>query len=199
MLNLSRDEAEELIERALQSVAVKRLPDARIKLQDVVQTLVNQYVWPELDPNRAWERRESRRSIRYLTRKSDALLGQICEFKQHRDDPHDPLNPSEALVASSERRETENEFWILRIEKLRQLLTIDVQAGYRQFQEDYKLASSVVPSPNGRYGLLAVIEAYANWDRSYKGWTTYEMSDHLPIWIELEVDYSDDYLRRFTG
>ena len=25
------------------------------------------------------------------------------------------------------------------------------------------------------------------------------MSDHLPIWIELEVDYSDDYLRRFTG
>lgn len=42
-------------------------------------------------------------------------------------------------------------------------------------------------------------EPYANWDRSYKGWTTYEMSDHLPIWIELEVDYSDDYLRRFTG
>ena len=42
-------------------------------------------------------------------------------------------------------------------------------------------------------------EPYANWNRSYKGWTTYEMSDHLPIWIELEVDYSDDYLRRFTG
>ena len=38
---------------------------------------------------------------------------------------------------------------------------------------------------------------YANWSRSYKNWTTFEMSDHLPIWMELEVDYSDDYLRRF--
>jgi len=38
---------------------------------------------------------------------------------------------------------------------------------------------------------------YSNWSRSYKNWTTYEMSDHLPIWMELEVDYSDDYLRRF--
>ncbi len=40
-------------------------------------------------------------------------------------------------------------------------------------------------------------DPYANWAKSYKNWTTYEMSDHLPIWMELEVDYSDDYLRRF--
>jgi len=38
---------------------------------------------------------------------------------------------------------------------------------------------------------------YSDWSRSYKNWTTFEMSDHLPIWMELEVDYSDDYLRRF--
>ncbi|MFT5724796.1 MAG: endonuclease/exonuclease/phosphatase family metal-dependent hydrolase [Bacteroidia bacterium] len=31
----------------------------------------------------------------------------------------------------------------------------------------------------------------------YKSWTTFEMSDHLPIWVELEVDYSDDYLRKY--
>ena len=35
---------------------------------------------------------------------------------------------------------------------------------------------------------------YANWPSSYPGWTTHEMSDHLPIWIEIEVDYSDEYL-----
>ena len=40
-------------------------------------------------------------------------------------------------------------------------------------------------------------EPYKNWAKSYGGWTTYEMSDHLPIWIEIEIDYSDDYLRRF--
>jgi len=40
-------------------------------------------------------------------------------------------------------------------------------------------------------------DPYANWPKSYKNWTTFEMSDHLPIWMELEVDYSDDYLRRY--
>lgn len=38
---------------------------------------------------------------------------------------------------------------------------------------------------------------YVDWSKSYKNWTTFEMSDHLPIWMELEIDYSDDYLRRY--
>lgn len=38
---------------------------------------------------------------------------------------------------------------------------------------------------------------YKDWARSYRGWTTYEMSDHLPIWVEIEIDYSNDYLARF--
>lgn len=28
----------------------------------------------------------------------------------------------------------------------------------------------------------------------YKDWRTFQMSDHLPMWIELKIDYSDDYL-----
>ena len=35
---------------------------------------------------------------------------------------------------------------------------------------------------------------YADWDRSYRDWRTHEMSDHLPVWIELRVDYSNEYL-----
>lgn len=30
---------------------------------------------------------------------------------------------------------------------------------------------------------------------SYKTWRTYQMSDHLPMWIELKIDFSDDYLK----
>ena len=43
--------------------------------------------------------------------------------------------------------------------------------------------------------------AYPSWkEDNYKGgtynwWTTTEMSDHLPIWIELRTDYSDKYLK----
>jgi len=38
---------------------------------------------------------------------------------------------------------------------------------------------------------------YADFRKSYKRWNTEEMSDHLPVWVELETDYSDDYLMRF--
>jgi endonuclease/exonuclease/phosphatase family metal-dependent hydrolase len=41
-------------------------------------------------------------------------------------------------------------------------------------------------------------EPYANWASSYKDWRTHEMSDHLPVWIELEVDYSNEYLRQIA-
>jgi len=40
---------------------------------------------------------------------------------------------------------------------------------------------------------------YTNFQGDYQAKTTYEMSDHLPIWVEAEVDYSDDYLRQFVA
>jgi hypothetical protein len=27
-------------------------------------------------------------------------------------------------------------------------------------------------------------------------WRTHQMSDHLPMWVELKIDYSDEYLMR---
>ena len=30
-------------------------------------------------------------------------------------------------------------------------------------------------------------------------WRTFEMSDHLPLWVELKVDFSDQYLERVLG
>ena len=38
---------------------------------------------------------------------------------------------------------------------------------------------------------------YKDWKKAYEGWTTFEMSDHLPLWVELEIDYSEQYLRGF--
>lgn len=40
---------------------------------------------------------------------------------------------------------------------------------------------------------------YANWPREYPKWCTHEMSDHLPVWIEIEVDYSDEYLENIAA
>lgn len=40
---------------------------------------------------------------------------------------------------------------------------------------------------------------YANWTSSYRRWRTDEMSDHLPIWIEIRTDYTNRYLRDISA
>ena len=40
---------------------------------------------------------------------------------------------------------------------------------------------------------------YQDWAAKYHYWMTHQMSDHLPIWVELEIDYSDEYLERFLA
>ena len=40
---------------------------------------------------------------------------------------------------------------------------------------------------------------YEDFARSYNRWMSDEMSDHLPIWIELKTDYSNQYLERFLA
>lgn len=40
---------------------------------------------------------------------------------------------------------------------------------------------------------------YSDWEKAYRShFMTFEMSDHLPIWVEIETVYSDDYLEQFT-
>ena len=34
-------------------------------------------------------------------------------------------------------------------------------------------------------------EYYSN----YKNWATHQISDHLPLWLEMKIDYTDDYLQ----
>ncbi len=31
--------------------------------------------------------------------------------------------------------------------------------------------------------------------KNYKTWRTHQISDHLPLWVELKIDYSDEYLK----
>jgi hypothetical protein len=30
-------------------------------------------------------------------------------------------------------------------------------------------------------------------------WRTFQMSDHLPLWVELKTDFSDEYLTRLKN
>lgn len=36
-------------------------------------------------------------------------------------------------------------------------------------------------------------------EQRYRQWRTWQMSDHSPLWVEVETDFSDDYLERIAG
>jgi endonuclease/exonuclease/phosphatase family metal-dependent hydrolase len=60
------------------------------------------------------------------------------------------------------------------------------------------------PADKAHYKAISDAERdvpYADWDTAYQRYfSSYEMSDHLPIWVEIRTDYSDGYLRQFlTG
>ena len=41
--------------------------------------------------------------------------------------------------------------------------------------------------------------AYDTGKKTFREWRTYQMSDHLLMWVQLQVDSTDDYLRRITS
>jgi len=50
--------------------------------------------------------------------------------------------------------------------------------------------------------LTAAGESDASLEAYYEEWRTFQMSDHLPLWVELEIDFSDsylDYLDTYSG
>ena len=43
-------------------------------------------------------------------------------------------------------------------------------------------------------GLRAAGASDASLKKYYHKWRTFQMSDHLPLWVELEIDFSNEYL-----
>ena len=75
-------------------------------------------------------------------------------------------------------------------------------------KEDEKLGKSRLTLENNLKHYEDIVTAireenkkdpYKDWSKSYRRWTTDEMSDHLPIWVELEVDYSNEYLGKLLS
>lgn len=54
-----------------------------------------------------------------------------------------------------------------------------------------------VPQMGERYTTTTAGKPRANPSSYYRThWRTHQMSDHLPLWVELQIDFSDDHLKR---
>ncbi|MBK8904549.1 MAG: ATP-binding protein [Anaerolineaceae bacterium] len=158
LLNLPLDEAQQLMIEANKSTAIKSLPDNRIKLHDEVQRLVEEFVWPTLDPSGVWEIRDSQRAIKHLVRKSEGLLDEIVKKKAENQRGFDTAKPLEVFRKT---RAMEYQFWALRLQVLPRLLALNVLKGYEQFSDDFETARKEIGDTSSRFALLATISEYA--------------------------------------
>lgn len=65
-LNITEKDAKNLFEDAKLKTTIKILPDGRISLHDEIRTMVENYVWPYIDPDGDRQKRDSRIAIDYL-------------------------------------------------------------------------------------------------------------------------------------
>lgn len=59
---------------------------------------------------------------------------------------------------------------------------------FRDTKEDYETFAALAPK----------IKSAKNPANAYKMWRTYQMSDHMPLWMELRIDFTDDYLEEIA-
>lgn len=67
----------------------------------------------------------------------------------------------------------------------------------KKAKEDLAAATSKTKKKKakGQIASLKAAEASeASLEEYYDEWRTFQMSDHLPLWVELEIDFSDQYL-----
>lgn len=65
---------------------------------------------------------------------------------------------------------------------------------FRDDAEDMRLYKSFIPARDPEMGPHAARTA----EELYRKWRTWQMSDHSPLWVEIETDFSEDYLKQFA-
>jgi hypothetical protein len=64
---------------------------------------------------------------------------------------------------------------------------------FRENPEDLAIYKSFIPKKDPESGSVGSVES------RYRKWRTWQMSDHAPLWVEIETDFSEDYLKRFAA
>jgi tetratricopeptide (TPR) repeat protein len=113
------NKAESLIERAREFVFVKVLPGGVVKLHDEMERMINDHVWPEIDPDEDRRRRDSRVASAHLRHKVEALRQKLAQKKT------DALRRVEAESTLEDflaQHALEQELWVLQQCRLDHLL-----------------------------------------------------------------------------
>jgi tetratricopeptide (TPR) repeat protein len=131
LLKMSEDEAKRLFKEAKTYVFVKSLPDGRITLHDEMRRMVNEHVWPEVDPDETRRRRDSELAVACLERKAQTLQAQI-------DQPEDEAQGARtqedvAIDPFSQREVLKQRLWTLKTRALYHRMHLEPNQGFAEF------------------------------------------------------------------
>lgn len=132
---LKDENAQKLFKEAISYVFVKLLPGDYISLHDEMRRLVNEYVWPEVDPNSDRRRWYSERALQYLTDEIKNLTQEIeGRRKELRKVEKNERYTREALGISLKIQELEQRVWILREQQMDHTLFTNLDEGVKVFE-----------------------------------------------------------------
>ncbi|NQU05164.1 MAG: endonuclease/exonuclease/phosphatase family protein [Calditrichaeota bacterium] len=81
------------------------------------------------------------------------------------------------------------------------IMKVSIAAKLKKAKEDLAAATSKKKKKKAQGqidSLTAARASDASLKEYYAEWRTFQMSDHLPLWVELEIDFSDDYLEHLS-
>jgi tetratricopeptide (TPR) repeat protein len=131
LLELPPEQAQSLLKQAVTYVFVKKLPDGRISLHDVLRDMLVDQVWRRVDPDR--RRRYSQMTVDYLTDKAHALERRVQELAEQEDQARLAADAEAEQAALVERENRERELWDLNRQLLFHTLFVDVGRGIAAF------------------------------------------------------------------
>jgi tetratricopeptide (TPR) repeat protein len=157
-LNIGNEEAKTLFNEAKGKTIIKTLPDGRITLHDEIRTMVENYVWPYIDPEEDRQKRDSRVAVEYFVRREAEIQKEIQEIEAQQ--AAKKLDTSEDFLQLLTKNETlKQQLWDIREQFLVHSLYIDKKQGVRSFAEIFDKATRAYHFPY-REVLLRKVDAY---------------------------------------
>lgn len=121
----SLSDVDALLEKALSTVYVKRLPGGRISLHDEMCRMVNEHVWPICDPDHYLRKQYSQKAVTFFGKDIQFLLRQMEKEKLS----ENPSSLETSIALDNLTRRKDN----AQIEYLRHLLVVDIEQGVEYY------------------------------------------------------------------
>ncbi len=141
LLSISQNEAKQLFRNAQSYVFVKTLPDGRISLHDEMRRMVNEYVWPDVDPDNSKRRRDSSFAAKFLQMRVQELQDKIQTLLNQGQDARDHNDLEVEYQTFVKREKLDYILWIVQEQLLGHTLFANLDEGIDAFSELFDLAT----------------------------------------------------------